>query len=230
MRRTLTALPVLILLAACQPAPKPADEGPKAAPAPADFKAPDLLPGTYKVDPEHTTILFRVDHVGMSKWTAQFRRFDASLVLDPKSPEASSVTAEIDVASIDSKTSPALDFDKTLAGPDWLDAGAHPKITFRSTKVAMTGPRTADITGDLSLKGVTKPVILKATFNDGYRPNAMDGARVGFSATTRFKRSDFGISYGIPAPRTKMGVSDEVEVIIETEFTQGKPTAEPPAH
>lgn len=227
MRATLTALPVLILLAACQPAPNaPAEAAPKAAAASADFKAPDLLPGTYNVDPEHTTVLFRVDHVGMSKWTAQFRRFDATLVLDPKSPEASSVVAEIDAASVDSKTSPSLAFDKALAGPDWLDAGAHPKITFKSTKVTLTGPNTADITGDFTLKGVTKPVVLKAKFNDGYKPNAMDGARVGFSATTTFKRSDFGISYGIPAPGTKMGVSDEVEVIIETEFTQGKPTGE----
>jgi polyisoprenoid-binding protein YceI len=230
MRRTLTALPVLILLAACQPAPQEASSksAEAAKTAPADFKAPDLLPGTYKVDPEHTTILFRVDHVGMSKWTAQFRKFDASLVLDPKSPEASSVIAEIDAASLDSKTSPSLAFDKTLAGPEWLDVGTHPKISFKSTKVTLTGPNTADIAGDFTLKGVTRPIVLKARFNDGYKPNAMDGARVGFSATSSFKRSDFGISYGIPAPGTKMGVSDEVEVIIETEFTQGKPTAEAP--
>ncbi|NBB17268.1 polyisoprenoid-binding protein [Caulobacter sp. SLTY] len=225
MRRTLTALPLLILLAACQPAEGAKTKAPKPAPA---APAPDLLPGTYRIDPEHASVLFRVDHVGMSKWTAQFRKFDASLVLDPKNPEASSVTAEIDVASLDSKTSPALAFDKELTGPDWLDAGAHPKITFKSTKVVRTGGATADVTGDFTLKGVTKPVVLKVTFNDGYKPNAMDGARVGFSATTRFKRSDFGISYGIPAPGSKMGVSDEVEVIIEAEFMQGKPTGETP--
>ncbi len=230
MRRTLIALPVLILLVTGQTFAGSADTA-QAQTALAPFKAPDLLAGTYRIDPEHTTILFRVDHVGMSKWTAQFRTFDASLVLDPKRPDASTVTAEIDVASLDSKTSPALAFDKVLTGPDWLDAGAHPKITFKSTKVTMTGPDTADITGDFTLKGVTRPVVLKAKFNDGYKPNAMDGARIGFSATTRFKRSDFGISYGIPAPGSKMGVSDEVEVIIETEFTQGKPTGEPmPGH
>ena len=230
MRRTLIALPVLILLATGQTVAGPADTA-QAQSAAVAFRTPDRLAGTYRIDPEHTTILFRVDHVGMSKWTAQFRNFDASLVLDPKRPDASTVTAEIDVASLDSKTSPALAFDKALTGPDWLDAGAHPKITFRSTKVTMTGPDTADITGDFTLKGVTKPVVLKAKFNDGYKPNAMDGARIGFSATSRFNRSDFGISYGIPAPGSKMGVSDEVEVIIETEFTQGKPTGEPmPGH
>ena len=235
MRRTLTALPVLILLAACQPAAPNTKEGPAEAPkaeaAPAAFTPPDLLPGTYKVDPDHSTIVFQVDHIGMSKFTAQFRDFTGSLVLDPKSPEASSVVVEVDVASLQTPVRvSAPDFDKTLTGPDWLDGGAHPKITFKSTKVTRTGPDTADIAGDFTLKGVTKPIVLKAKFNSGWKPNAVDGARVGFSATTSFKRSDFGISYGIPAPGTKMGVSDEVQVAIETEFTQGKPTGTPPAH
>lgn len=231
MRRTLTALPVLILLAACQPATKPV-EAPKTEAAPAAFAPPDLLPGTYKVDPDHSTIVFRVDHIGMSKFTAQFRDFTGDLVLDPKSPEASSVVVAVDVASLKTPVRvSAPDFDKTLTGPEWLNGGAHPKITFKSTKVTRTSPDTADITGDFTLNGVTKPIVLKAKFNGGYKPNAMDGARVGFSATTSFKRSDFGIAYGIPAPGTKMGVSDEVEVAIETEWTQGKPTGEPmPAH
>ncbi|MDO9338651.1 MAG: YceI family protein [Caulobacter sp.] len=230
MRRPFAALPVLILLAACQPAPKPA-EAPKGEAAPAAVTAPDLLPGTYRLDPDHTTVLFRVNHVGMSNFTGQFRKVDASLMLDPKSPEASSVTVDIDAASLNTNVQVSPGFDKTLTGPEWLDAGAHPKITFKSTKVTKTGPDTADVAGDFTLKGVTRPIVLKARFNDGYRPNAMDGARVGFSATTSFKRSDFGISYGIPAPGSKMGVSDAVEVIIETEFTQGKPTGEPmPAH
>ena len=227
-RSGLAALPVLILLAACQPAPKTA-EAPK--PGAAAFTAPDLLPGTYRLDPDHTTVLFRVDHVGMSNFTGQFGKIDGSLVLDPGSPAASSIVAEIDAGSLKTNVQVSPGFDKTLTGPEWLDAGAHPKISFKSTKVTMTGPDTADIAGDFTLKGVTKSIVLRAKFNDGYKPNAMDGARVGFSATTSFKRSDFGISYGIPAPGSKMGVSDEVEVIIETEFTQGKPTGEPmPAH
>ncbi|MDB5468563.1 MAG: hypothetical protein JWR84_123 [Caulobacter sp.] len=230
MRRSLTALPVLILLAACQPGGKPA-ETPKAETAAPAAPAPDLLPGAYRIDPDHTTILFRVDHIGMSNFTGQFRKVDASLVLDPKNPEASSIVADIDVASLSTNVQVSPGFDATLTGPEWLDGGAHPKITFKSTKVTKTGPDTADVAGDFTLKGVTRPVVLKARFNSGYKPNAMDGARIGFSATTSFKRSDFGISYGVPAPGTKMGVSDEVQVIIETEFTQGKPTGEPmPAH
>lgn len=232
MRATLTALPVLILLAACQPAAETKTTTTQTtAPAPAAFTPPDLLPGTYKIDPDHSTIVFRVDHVGMSNFTAQFHDFTGALVLDPANPEASSVDVVVDVASLRTPVRSVPGFDQTLTGPEWLDGGAHPKITFKSTKVTKTGPDTADITGDFTLKGVTKPIVLKAKFNSGYKPNAMDGARVGFSATTSFKRSDFGISYGIPAPGTKMGVSDEVQVAIETEFTQGKPTGEPmPAH
>ena len=226
MRRLLTALPVLILLAAGPSAAAPA-EAPKAG----AVTAPDILPGTYKVDLDHSTVVFRVDHIGMSNFTAQFRDFTGALTLDPANPEASSVAVDIDVASLQTPVRSVPGFDKTLTGPDWLDAGAHPKISFKSTKVTRTGPDTADITGDFTLKGVTKPIVLKARFNGGWKPNAYDGARVGFSATTSFKRSDFGIAYGVPAPGTKLGVSDEVQVAIETEWSQGKPTGEPgPSH
>ena len=82
------------------------------------------------------------------------------------------------------------------------------------------------ITGDLTLRGVTKPVVLEAVWDGGYKPNAMDpGGRVGFSAHGKFKRSGFGIRYGLPAPGAAMGVGDEVEVIIETEFTMVNPPA-----
>lgn len=224
MRRLLTALPVLVLLAASPSAALPADaakDGTVAAPA------PDLLAGTYKVDLDHSTIVFRVDHLGMSNFTAQFRDFSGALVLDPARPETSSVTVEIDVASLQTPIRSVPGFDKTLAGPDWLDGAAHPKITFKSTRVTRTGPETADIAGDFTLRGVTRPIVLKAKFNGGWKPNAYDGARVGFSATTSFKRSDFGMTYGVPAPGTKLGVSDEVQVAIETEWSQGKPTGEP---
>ena len=97
------------------------------------------------------------------------------------------------------------------------------QITFRSTKVELTGERRARVTGDLTLNGVTKPVTLETTFNGGYPANAMDGNRIGFSAHGVLKRSDFGITYGLPAPGTSMGVFDEVEVIIETEFKSGQP-------
>jgi polyisoprenoid-binding protein YceI len=84
----------------------------------------------------------------------------------------------------------------------------------------MTGPTTARITGDFTLHGVTKPVVLEATFNGGYGANPMDpgGSRIGFSANGKIKRSDYGISFGVPKPGSKMGVGDDVEVIVEAEL------------
>ena len=111
----------------------------------------------------------------------------------------------------------------------FLDAAGFPAITFKSTKVEPTGANTANVTGDLTLHGVTKPVVLAVTFNGGYAPNAYDGARIGFSAKGAFRRSDFGVGAGLPAPGSNMGVGDQVNVIIETEFGMGKPTAPAPA-
>ena len=112
-----------------------------------------------------------------------------------------------------------------LLGKEWFDAAQFPTMEYRSKRVEQTGPQSMRIYGDLTLHGVTKPVTLDATYNGGYAGHPMDPhARIGFSAHGTLKRSDFGISYGIPAPGTMMGVSDEVTVIIETEFS-GPPLA-----
>ena len=218
-----------LVLAGCSP-PKPAAE-PKSAAAPAAPKAPasDAPAGEYKMDLSHTSVTFRVNHIGFSRYTARFTKADGTLVFDPANPANQSVTATIDARSVQTNypEPQKLDFD-TQVETQFLGADKHPTITFRSTKIEPTGPNTAKVTGDLTLRGVTKPTVLDVTFNGGYKPNAMDGARIGFSAHGTIKRSDFGITYGLPAPGTNMGVFDEVEIIIETEFTMGTPTAATP--
>lgn len=89
----------------------------------------------------------------------------------------------------------------------------------------LTGRNTARVTGDLTLHGVTRPVVLETSFNGGYAPGAIDpmGARIGFSAHGFLRRSDFGMGYGVPAKGTNMGVGDRVEILIETEATMKKP-------
>jgi polyisoprenoid-binding protein YceI len=225
-----TVLPALlasVALTGC--GEPPAATGTKSAPprtaeaAPAQTP-PDLPAGDYKLDPSHASLLFRVDHLGISKYTGRFTRYDAKLHLDPARPEVARLEATIDPRSL-SVESPPAGFEDTLRGGEWLNAAAHPQITYRSTKVTPTGPRAARIDGDLSFRGVTRPVSLNATFNGGYRGHPMDpNARIGFSATGVLKRSEFGMSYGIPAPGTTMGVGDAVELIIEAEFT-GPPLA-----
>jgi len=104
-------------------------------------------------------------------------------------------------------------------------------MTYRSTSIEMTSPNTAKINGELTLRGITKPVTLTATFNGGYPGMAGfdPNARIGFSARGVLKRSDFGISYGIPEPGSNIGVGDEVEVILETEFSGPPMPAAAPA-
>lgn len=190
--------------------------------------APQPPAGRYFIDKAHTSVTFRVNHMGFSRYTARFARVDGTLQFDPEHPAAMRVEANIDPTSLELNTPPA-GFHEQLMSSAWFDAAKFPQIGFRSMKVEPTGANTAKVTGELSLHGVTKPIVLDVTYNGGYPPNSFDpaGARVGFSAHGSLKRSDFGISAGIPAPGSTMGVSDEVDVAIETEFSS-KPAAKSP--
>ncbi len=165
--------------------------------------------GSYHVDGGHTQVLFTVNHMGFSQYTGQFTQPTGSLTLDPKNPARSRVTITFPIDKV-STTVAAL--DAHLKTPDFFDAAKYPAGTFVSTGIVAHG-RTATITGNLTLKGVTKPVVLNATFV-GAGQGVM-GARktnVGFHATTTIRRSDWGVSYGIPI------VSDQVELVINAAF------------
>jgi polyisoprenoid-binding protein YceI len=225
------AILALLAVAACQKATTTTTETKTAAPAVAAPEAgepvasttpdPKQPPGLYSLDPAHSTVVFRLSHLGFSHYTAGFSKIAGDLQFDPAKPEASALSVTIDTRSLALQAPPA-GFHEALTGKEWLDAGRCPQITFKSTKIARTGPDTADITGDLTVHCVTKPVTIQAKFNGGYPPNAYDGARLGFSGKTSFRRSDFGVAYGIPAPGTNMGVGDKVDVTIETEFGMKK--------
>jgi polyisoprenoid-binding protein YceI len=178
--------------------------------------------GTYRPDPAHTRLWFIVDHLGFSKYMALFTKVDATLQFDPEHPEAMTVTATVDLRSLETHN-PATDynFNEIVSGEDLLNAPAHPEATFVSTKVELTGDHTATVTGDMTLNGVTKPVVWKASYNGGWGHMPMDpmGARAGFSLETTIKRSDFGIDFGIPEPGSTMGVGDAVQIFVETEMT-----------
>jgi polyisoprenoid-binding protein YceI len=191
--------------------------GPAVAAAPA---APPPPVGGYFMDKAHTSVTFRVSHLGFSHYTASFRTVDGRLTFDPARPAAMKVEAAIAVPSLQLNAPPA-GFHDQLMSKAWFDAAQFPTMTFRSTKVEPTGPHAAKVTGELTLHGVTKPVVLEVTYNGGYPPMQFDpgGARIGFSAHGVLKRSAFGISSGIPAPGSNMGVSDDVDVAIETEFS-----------
>jgi polyisoprenoid-binding protein YceI len=231
--RSILPVVALLALAACspQPADKKADAPVVAAPpASTALKPPkaDIPAGDYTLDKHHATLVLRVSHLGFSNYTAAFADFDAKLKFDQNNAGASALEATINPMSL-TLPAPPEGFLAELTGPQWLNTATYPAITFKSTKIETTGPDTGKVTGDLTLHGVTKPVVLDVTYNGGYPGHPMDPhARVGFSAKGTFKRSDFGIAYGIPAPGTTMGVSDEVQVAIEAEFS-GPPLATAPA-
>lgn len=225
MKRIVLPL-ALLVLAACSKSPEaPAEKVGANTPSPPasgmmESPVPTEAPaGPYTLDKAHSTLLFRVNHIGFSRYTASFKNFDATLELDPKNPETASVTATIDPRSLQI-AAPPLGFLDKLLGPQWLNASEHPEITFKSTAVGMTGENTARVAGDLTMRGVTQPVVLDVTFNGGYAGHPYDpNARIGFSARGSFSRSAFGVDYGVPEPGTTMGVGDTVEVVIEAEFT-----------
>ncbi|MBW8816437.1 MAG: YceI family protein [Caulobacterales bacterium] len=171
--------------------------------APADVKA-----GAYVLDPSHGKITWSVSHFGFSTYVGQFTGVAGTLKLDPK-PEGSALDVTIDTASVGT-LNPAL--DTHLKSPDFLDAAKFPQATFKATSVKLTSAKTADIAGDLTLHGVTKPVVVQATFNQAGVGPADHKYTVGFAGAAVIKRSDFGIKTYVPY------VSDEVTLQIEAEF------------
>lgn len=163
--------------------------------------------GTYALEKTHASLLARVRHMGLTSYTMRFNRFDASYDWDPKAPDAARLTVTIDVTSLDvgdPKTS------KNFA-EDFLDAKKNPNATFVSRTIVRDGDH-GTVSGDFTLRGVTRPVTLDVTFR-GYESGIL-GARAGFSATGHIKRSDFG------SDNMSMFAADDIELIIEVEFTR----------
>jgi polyisoprenoid-binding protein YceI len=175
--------------------------------------------GKYSVDKSHASLVFRVNHLGFSQWTARFTRFDANLQFDPAKRAAAKVDVTIDPASI-TPDNPPPGFVSKLQGAEFFNVGQFAQMTYRSTRVEPVGQNGLRIFGELTLLGATKPVVLDATYNGGYIGHPMDPhARIGFSAHGALKRSDFGMGFGVPQPGSTMGVGDVVEFSIEAEFS-----------
>lgn len=171
--------------------------------------APAQAADHYLLDPTHTTVMFSVNHMGFSKVYGRFDKVEGAFTLDQAAPETSSVVVTIDAASIDTDQAKR---DDHLRGKDFFEVATFPRLLFKSTAVKKTGDKTATMTGDLTLHGVTKPVSLSVTLT-GTGPHPVDQTKTiaGFSARGVLKRSDFGMNYGAPV------LGDEIELIIETE-------------
>jgi polyisoprenoid-binding protein YceI len=192
---------------AAEPSPKVAVE-----PAPS---------GAYVSDPAHSSVIWRINHLGLSNYTARFTRMTAALTWNAEHPETSSVVATIDPLSVQTNFPfpEREDFDKEI-GTEERFLGGKP-IRFVSKEIKVTDLHHGTVAGDLTFRGETHPAVLNVTFNGSMaRQPAADSAKIGFSAEMTFKRSEWGL-----APKIK-SVADEVTVIIETELQPSQPAGQ----
>lgn len=171
--------------------------------------------GKYTVDLGHASIVWRLRHMGLSNYTARFTKFTSTVDYDPADATRSKLEVTIDANSVRSEYPfpERENFDAKIA-KSYLKAGAHPQIRFVSRAIERTADNRGRVTGDLTLGGVTRPVVLDATFN-GAISNPFNKKPVfGVSATGRFNRSDFGLGDGVPI------IGDTIELQIEAEYVK----------
>ena len=172
----------------------------------------EVQAGTYKLDPGHGKITWKVNHLGFSTYIGQFINVSADLTLDPANPSASTLTATVPLTDV----APNDDALKGhLQTPDFFDTAQFPTATFvaKSIVVDRDDPTEAEVTGDLTLRGVTRSVTLDVEFNQA-GPSMGNTYKVGFDGEAKIRRSDFGINYALPA------IGDEIELHIEGEFVK----------
>jgi len=167
--------------------------------------------GTWTIDPLHSEVGFSVRHMMVSKVRGKFTKFSGELVTG-ENPLASSVTAEIDLASIDTG---AEQRDGHLRSPDFFDTENHPAMSYRSTGIRAKGDGYV-VDGELTLKGVTKNVPLTLELN-GFGPDPYGGTRAGFTATGEINRQDFGVTWNAAMEHGGVVVSDKVNLHLEIE-------------
>jgi polyisoprenoid-binding protein YceI len=165
----------------------------------------------WQVDGAHSSVGFSVRHMVISKVRGRFARWSASLSLDTADLARSSVSVEMDAASVDTGIA---DRDAHLRSPDFLDAAAHPVLRFRSRKVEPVSPDRLRVTGDLTIRNVTREVILDVE-NGGQGKDPWGNVRAGFTATTSINRKDFGLTWNQALETGGVLVADRVDIEIE---------------
>ncbi len=163
---------------------------------------------SWKIDVSHSELTFRVRHI-LSRVSGTFGSWNGGLTADPAQLSSGSVEVTVQTASIDTKNE---NRDKHLRSPDFFAADSFPTITFKSTKVDLSGSDLT-VTGDLTMRGVTKPVVLKGTYNGVTGPAEPQKQRIGFSASTTINRLDYGVRWNRVAEGSNI-LGDEVEITI----------------
>ena len=173
----------------------------------------------WQIDPAHSAALFKVRHMMISSVTGEFGKIAGAVNYDPADPAKSTVEVTIDTTSLNTRVA---DRDNHLKSPDFFDVAKFPTMTFKSKRVEKAGDVKLKVTGDLTLRGVTKEVALEV---DGPQPEVKDpwgNVRTGASATTRINRQDFGVSWNKTMDGGGLVVGDEVTVTIDLEMIKQK--------
>jgi len=165
--------------------------------------------GAFKLETSHARVVFSLSHFGFSTWYGDFAGATGTLTLDPKNAAADALEVSIPA---DSVTTTNAKVDSELK--DWFEVAKFPTITFKSTKVTLTSSTTAQVTGDLTFHGVTKPVTLDATFKAAGANPMTKAYTIGFEVKGHLKRSDFGVSKYVPY------VGDDVDLVISAPFVK----------
>jgi polyisoprenoid-binding protein YceI len=172
----------------------------------------------WEFDLAHSSINFAVRHLMVSKVRGRFTQWTGHLALDEQNPAASTTEVQIDASSIDTKEAQR---DGHLRSADFLDTEKHPHILFRSTRVEVAGDRRYRVTGDLTIRGVTRPVVLDVEYA-GRVKDPWGGERAGFTARTSIDRKDFGLTWNQALDAGGVLVGDKVEIDIEIEAVKAK--------
>jgi polyisoprenoid-binding protein YceI len=173
----------------------------------------EVKAGQYVIDPDHATLLWKINHLGFSTFIGRFNDIDASLDFDAENVGNSSLEVVISTASLDINND---EFSEELRGSSWFDVEAFPQAVYRTTSLLESGDdNTFVFAGELTLLGVTTPVNINVNFHGGGRNFLTRKNTIGFSATASFIRSDFGLSRF-----TSFGVGDEIELEIHIEFQE----------
>jgi len=172
---------------------------------------------TWNIDPAHTTVEFSVRHMMISNVKGQFEKVSGTIAANGSDPNSVQISALIDATSINTRVEKR---DTHLKSAAFLDVDKYPTITFKSTRVEPDGPDKWKVTGDLTLHGVTKPVVLEVETAAGPIKDPSGKTRAGASATTKIDRKDFGVVWNKPMETGGVLVGDEVSIAIEVEAVQ----------
>jgi polyisoprenoid-binding protein YceI len=167
----------------------------------------------WAVDTTHSSIDFSIRHMMIAKVKGSFNRFEASIEADPEDLTTADIAFSVDVASVDTRND---DRDAHLRSADFFDAENHPKMTFKATKIERTGDGVYEVTGDLTIRGVTRSETFTVTF-EGAGKDPWGNYKAGFSAEGTIKRSDYGLTWNAALETGGVLVGDDVKIHLEIE-------------